>query len=171
MAKPRRILCLDVGYRFTGYALWKEEYQRFAPSCIGVIETTKICASTAKDCWMRSQKIFRELSRIIHVFRPELIIGELPTGGAQNAKAMRGMALATAAVACAIENSHIKFIAVTPQDVKQMVDPESRTRKVDKEKVQRYVEARFGGSLLPKKKYLREHIADAMVCIDVLGLA
>ncbi len=78
------------------------------------------------------------------------------------------MALATAVVASFVAQTKVKFIWVTPTDIKRAVDPSGDA--VSKEMVQSYVKARFGDSLLPKTG-LREHIADAMVCIDVLNLA
>ena len=57
---------------------------------------------TDQDSW-RIAQIFNRMDAIAKQFKPDVIIAELPTGGAQSGGAIRGMAFSTAMTVCFLE--------------------------------------------------------------------
>jgi Holliday junction resolvasome RuvABC endonuclease subunit len=163
---PRHtVISLDVGFRNTGVVIWCCRLKSFIYS--EVIKTQKIKGGRASlDSIRRCQFIFRRLLKLIRVFRPKMIVGEVPHGGAQSFDAIVGMCMSTAVIATVVESSGLPFFPVTPNEVKRIVDPRAK-KKVPKEAVQKFAEVRFGKSALPKLKGEREHVADAMIAFAV----
>ena len=73
------------------------------------------------------------------------------------------MALATVIATAALTDT--RFFLVRPRDIKRLVNADPRS-SVPKGAVIKYVIRRHGDKLLPRNAK-REHVADAMACIDV----
>lgn len=88
----QHILTLDVGFANMG---WMVLYNHKPIAC-GTIHTDKVEKRVAEDYATRSATISKGLQDIIYTYNVKAIVGELPHGGAQSAKAgvMMGMAIA-----------------------------------------------------------------------------
>lgn len=164
------ILALDVALRFTGWVVlteagelrdlgWienpahkmKNKYQHEIP--------------TATYCVNCSVKIARELTIILKKWSINTVTGELPTGGAKSAAAMRGMALATASVAASLWLLDRDPVWTTPREGKLAACNDAHASKED---MIRAMQNMFHADLKRlnvdmvngPKKY--EHIADAL---------
>ena len=155
------ILCLDIGLRNTGIAVYSPASKQFI---------FKECFSTEKgegrvstDYTVRCRSIFRRLMEINSRYSFRLVIAELPSGGARSSRAISAMAMATAIVSCFSQASGVRLFPITPLDIKRQVKPKGGP--VSKEEVQDYVEAKYG-NILPSGAR-REHVADAIMCLPV----
>ena len=105
----------------------------------------------------RTRETAFQLDKLADEYAVKFVAAELPTGGAQSARAMAMMSMATAtlAVFCAMRN--LELLPVTPTEIKRLVKPKG---SVEKKEVEFFVESRFG-KFLPEAKQFREHVADA----------
>jgi Holliday junction resolvasome RuvABC endonuclease subunit len=155
----RTILTLDVGFRATGWAVCGPD----GPVACGVIRTEpsakKLKVRTADDYSIRAAKMARELHNIIRAYNVARVIGELPSGGAQNARAMAMMNMATAVVAAVVELNELPSEWATPGDVKLALCGKKSASKDDMMNKARAV---WGHQCeFPAVKAEFEHIADA----------
>lgn len=116
------LLTLDVGFEHTGWAVIErhKDEDRFVD--VGVITTKKSDKKQkvrmADENAMRGAQIATGLDLIIKVYGCRAMIGELPSGGAKSALAMRSMAAATTAVSAAAAILGIPSEWCSPNDVK-----------------------------------------------------
>lgn len=155
------LLALDVGFKSTGYAV----IEKGAVVVCGTIITeksTKKTTRTADDYYARSSRLAMELECIIDKYEVKGIVGELPTGGAQSAKAAVMMGMATAVVAAVASLKNVPCEWCTPTEVKLAV---SGCRSASKDEMMDNVRGIFAGKgddKFPKAKAYFEHIADAL---------
>lgn len=157
---------MDVGFRFTGIALWSIPSKRFVSA--GVLQTKDSNFHYVAENNLASiQFLANGLATIIGKARPLFILAEMPVGSSKSARATAcmSMAFATVATACAVLRCRLEM--VRPLEVKQAVGSENRS--VSKEEVQKFVISKFGDSLLPKNA-TREHVCDAMACLPAYFL-
>jgi len=157
-------MCLDLGLGKTGVAIWDDESEKFIFGGV-IFSEVQEGLSVAQSNIFRCRFLVSRLKLLAQKYNVIRIVAEFPHGGSKSAKAMRAMAMSLACLASFAELSKLPLFSVTPDEVKRMVCPERE--EVSKEMVQAYAKARFSDRLLPKQKALREHVADAMVCIDV----
>jgi Holliday junction resolvasome RuvABC endonuclease subunit len=158
------LLTLDVGFKSMGWAL----IEGGSIKKCGVIETEKSKKKTvrvADDRAWRSANLARELSSLILCNGAKGVIGELPSGGALNAKAMAYMAMATAITAAVCEILKIPVEWVTPGDSKKAL---TGKRSASKEEMMATIRDKFLDLPLPAKypdsKF--EHVADAIAAYN-----
>ena len=162
------ILCLDIGFRFTGWAGWNTSVEKFFEAgVLFILPDGDKLDSVAKQNAYAVRLLATNLVRLVDRYEPTLIVGEFPHGGSRNSRAASCMALAFATVITCAHLKGIKLFAVTPNEVKKIVDPSSKDRHaISKQAVQSYVIKRFGGRFLPDNR-TREHVADAMAALAV----
>ena len=111
------LLALDVGFRFTGWSVFKDNQIHG----YGLIQTEKSKSKmtrTSDDYAFRSAQIARRLKEIVEAHGVKGIVAELPSGGAQSAKAMVMMGMATAIVASVAAMLELPVEWASPGDVK-----------------------------------------------------
>jgi Holliday junction resolvasome RuvABC endonuclease subunit len=169
------ILLLDAGIANTGIAVWSIKRKRFIYlQCIRTeCLATKHNLYVADDNVRRCSELALGLRTIIGRFYPSVIFSEMPTGGAFSAKSAVGMAhaLATVSATCAVLKKAL--YPIQPFETKKLVYGNAK-RKVSKKEVQDLVLKKFGDMVVMPERILlsrythREHIADAMVLIEVV---
>lgn len=111
------LLSLDVGFAKTGWSV----FDKGRPKDCGVSQhpkSKKRGIRTADDNVFRAGMLVTNLKNIIEQYDCKAVIGELPSGGAQSATAMRDMAAATSAVAGMVTCLDLPCEWCTPGDVK-----------------------------------------------------
>lgn len=114
------ILALDVGFVATGWSV-------FAPGLVacGCIRTERSAKKrgirVADDDAERCGVLARGLRELLRVGYPQVlgVVAELPTGGAQGARANRAMGMATGVVVATVEDCGVGAEWVAPDAVKQ----------------------------------------------------
>jgi len=162
--EDRIMLGIDIGFAATGWVaaevIGNGEYR---PIASGVIVTEKdnhrrglrVADSDVERC----QVILRELTRTFCDHRPKALAVELPTGGAQGARANRCMGMATAIAACIVDDWGLPCAWVTPQEVKKAVTGQ---RNASKQQMIGAIRSGYPELQWPKGKTHHEHVADAM---------
>lgn len=153
------LLTLDVGFKNMGWALMEN-------GCVikyGVFTTEKAkkkTTRTADDYAWRSAALTSQLEDCIKENGVKGVVGELPSGGAQNAKAMAQMNMATAIVSTACQILKIPCEWTTPGDVKMAV---TGRKAASKEEIMDTVRNKlFPHIVWPDCAAKFEHIADAI---------
>jgi Holliday junction resolvasome RuvABC endonuclease subunit len=111
------LLSLDVGFRKTGWTV----FDQGMPKECGIAQqpkSTKRGVRTADDNVFRAGQLVSTLKDVIEGWSCKAVIGELPSGGAQSATAMRDMAAATCAVAGLVTCMDLPCEWCTPTEVK-----------------------------------------------------
>lgn len=121
----------------------------------------------ADDDAERCQELARFLIDTIRSHQPAGAVVELPSGGAQGARANRAMGMATGIVVAVLEVAELPVEWVTPGDVKK-----AATGRADgsKEAVQDAVRETFDWGQgdknhWPRHKWAQEHVADAAAAV------
>lgn len=127
----RYILGIDAGFTSMGIAVCDTDLNFTCAECfipdVKRIEKVKLEKKTKKITLSQTefdtQRIYKISSRIIEVitdYRPDIVIVELPTGGAKSAGAIKGMAMSTA-LTCATLNvikhsgiHNFELVRITP---------------------------------------------------------
>lgn len=151
------LLALDVGFRATGWVVFNKG--KIVET--GCILTEKAKAKTVRmsnDNADRAARIALELQSICSEYKVKGIIGELPSGGAQSAKAMQQMALATGVVAATASILNLPVEWTDPNSVKLAV---CGIRSASKDEIMEAIRKKFDYPFA-KQKNLFEHIADAI---------
>lgn len=122
--------------------------------------TRKGAVRVADDDAARCQAIARCLANVVRLNGVGGIVCEMPSGGAQGARAIACMARASAVVAVTVELLGLPAEWYTPGDVKRIVG----AGVVTKEQVEAVVRRRWPRLTLPKLAAEREHCSDALGC-------
>lgn len=155
------ILACDVGFRAFGWSVIKKGE---VIDCGTIIteKSAKKTTRTADDYYSRSTVIASALAEIIKRHDIKGIVGELPSGGAQSAKAMVMMNMATAVVASVAAILSIPCEWCSPAEVKIAV---CGYRSATKHEIMTMIKNRFAGrgaELFPEQLGHFEHIADSV---------
>ncbi len=113
----RSILALDVGFAKTGWAI----FQNHKPVECGLITNPKSKQKNilvANEYVTRAGFLARSIKSLIEDYHITCIVGELPSGGSQNASAMAKMSMATAIMGSVVTLLGIPAEWCTPADVK-----------------------------------------------------
>ena len=140
------ILTLDVGFANMGWMVLKNHQ----PVEIGVIQTDKSKSKTtrtADDYSTRSAQLALGLEHIIKKYDVKGIVGELPHGGAQNARAASMMSMSNAIVSVVGALLRLPMEWTTPNEVKiALSGKRNATKEEQMENCLLYLEKRY---LLP----------------------
>lgn len=122
-----RTLALDVGFANTGWMV----LQNHKPIAVGVIQTNTFKDKTpvAIEYSLRSQEIACSLKDIILKYDITEIVGELPHGGAQSARAASMMAMSNAVVSATGKLLDIPMEWTTPREVKLALSGNAKATK------------------------------------------
>jgi len=165
------LLSLDVGFANMGWAVFHNK----KPVALGSISSSKSKRKglrVADDNADRAIYISSELNKLIYSTNCSAIIGELPSGGSQNAKAAYQMGIATGIVSALVSFHGLPCEWCIPGDIKKAV---TGKRNATKEEIMDTVASKYewlhrkkGNSTLyytsvgTFNKGSFEHIADAI---------
>lgn len=152
-------MLLDVGLANTGVAIYDLISKEFLH--LECYSTEKGEGRVSLDNVFRCRSLFLRLNDLAQRYNVEVVAAELPHGGAKSSRAASAMAMSLSVTACFVASAQLKFFPVTPLEVKRLIS----NAAVSKEQVQDYVDSKFG-KILPKGRR-REHIADAIMCLEV----
>jgi Holliday junction resolvasome RuvABC endonuclease subunit len=163
---------MDVGFRNTGIVAYNTSQEYFCRFCYIPTQTDETAPYKTPDNVRCCREIYTqifEFLELVGIDRIRVITAELPHSGGKSARAHAAMGMSVAVIACVLaelKRRHCKvhFEPVTPLESKRLV---RKKGKVSKEDIQNLIEKRYG-KILPRKKYIREHIADAMAAVEVL---
>lgn len=154
-----RIMGIDAGFTGMGVVVAEGRTVVFARTGRTEKNSDKRSIRVADDDTERCQHQVRFLLDVIATYKPLGLVVEMPSGGAQSARANRAMGMATAIVGAVAEVTGLPLEVVTPQMVKK-----AATGRNDgaKEAVEAKVRTEFDwGIWMPKTKAEREHVCDA----------
>lgn len=157
-----RVLGIDAGFAATGLVVvegrrvleWDVIRTERTPAKRGV----RVADDDAERCATLAQR----LDQAIRSWAPAGAVVELPTGGAQGARANRAMGMATGIIVSVLELRAIPAEWVTPQMVKKAA---AGRRDAAKEHVKEAVRRRFEWASWPAYAWQEEHVADAAAAI------
>ncbi len=114
----------------------------------------------ADDDAERCMKLAEGLFKFIDKHKPAGAFVELPTGGAQGARANRTMGMATAVVVCVLHLAEVPAEWITPMAVKKAA---TGRKNASKEEVQKAVINSFEweGDIANAYQWKKEHVCDA----------
>ena len=124
------LISFDVGFANMGWSIFDKK----KPIACGVIKTeksSKKSTRTADDHSHRSIVLANGIDDLIHEYGIEGIIGELPSGGAQNARAMGFMMSAISIVSSVGALCNLPMEWATPTDVKKAVSGRRAVTKIE----------------------------------------
>jgi len=152
------ILSLDVGFRNTGWVVFDLD-GKIVDCGVLMTEKNKKHIRVADDYATRAAKLAIGLKNIVLKYEIKLVVGELPVGGAQSARAMIQMGMANAVVAAVCAILDIPADWATPNEVKLAV---CGKRSATKDEMMEQVCKLYPSYQFPKQKNQFEHIADAV---------
>ena len=161
--RPKFIVGVDAGLRNMGVAIMalpKREVERTYVFSTNrgkyqyVAQSNQACIEFLSD----------RLAQLLTDVRPSTVVAELPTGGAQSSRAAIAMALSFSVVVLTCKRLDIPLFTVTPTEVKRLVSDE---KKVPKDAVIAFMSKRYGDILSKHSNAKREHVADAIACLEV----
>lgn len=141
LGEEMRLMSLDVGFGATGYVVWENK----KPIACGVVKTeatTKKSTRTSDDNANRSMEMANAFKRIIEEYEIKGIIGELPSGGGQSARAISHMALATGIISAVAAMADVPCEWCTPIENKKVM---TGKRSASKEEMMDEAIKRCGG--------------------------
>lgn len=166
------VIGIDAGFTHTGISVFKviNGHTKFHKCLTVKTEKTekKKQVRVADDDAERIMKLILEMDK----FLAECVEGdnkvycvvELPSAGAQGARALRAMALITGAIVTYVTVKNIPTEYVTPNDVKIAVTGKKTASKDEIMDTMRWMLRSYSGQL-PKTKEAFEHIADSVGAI------
>ncbi len=141
------ILTTDIGFKNFGYAVMRDGQ----PVKVGVIKTERIKKKTlrvADENARHAGVMAIKIAELVEQYKCAGLIGELPSGGALNASAMRDMGMATAITGAVTALLRIPTEFCTPNDVKMVT---TGFRSATKEMVMDAIIVKFGGDKTTKE--------------------
>jgi len=154
-----KILCLDAGFKSMGWAVL-ENGDVIDCNVFRTKETgRKGAVRVADDNAERVMDLTRRLRDLIREHKIVGLLVEMPSGGAQSAKAMASMARSATIAASMAAFFDLPYEWITPADVKVAA---AGTRTASKEEVKAGVLRRWPKAKLPKPACEWEHVADAL---------
>lgn len=154
-----RILLIDAGFTGMGAVVADGRTVIWAGTSRTAKSTEKKGVRVADDDTERCQTQARFLLDVIAIYQPAGAVVEMPSGGAQGARANRAMGMATAIVATVLEATGLPCEIVTPGAGKKAA---TGKRDGSKDEVEATVRTAYQwGAWLPKVKADREHVCDA----------
>lgn len=166
-----KVLAADIGFTATGMVVFELQ-----PGKADVFHTA--CAHTspehkkrgiyvAHDDVRRTAQMVREIMRVYADNSCKGLICELPAAGAQNAKASRGMGIATGMIATMVEFMRCPAEWITPQESRKAAIGVCAAPKGEeiKKLVMAAMEKRYP-VLTGMKAKDKEHIADALATFE-----
>lgn len=162
-----KVMGIDAGFQAMGVVVVDGRKIRFADTCLTQRATKKRGVRVADDDADRCRQLARFLLDVIKGWQPVGAVIELPSGGAQGARANRAMGMATGIVVAVLEATKVPAEWVTPQAVKKAATGKQSGSKSD---VQVAVRSAFDWDSSkwgpwPKTKNKAEHVADAAATI------
>lgn len=151
----RNILAIDVGFSNMGFAVVNPK--RTAVDC-GVFVTEKSAKKTtrvADDYATRSGQLAKQIAGIIHSNEICGIVAELPSGGAQNAKAIAQMNMATAILSSVASLLNVPCEWTTPSEVKRAM---TGNKTASKNEIMESAIRQWGGKIVNKQTKCKKSV-------------
>ena len=116
------ILGIDPSLTGTGWSVMERGDSGWEIVETGILKTSPVNKKAkiykADDDARRIRYVFEGLAKIVVKYRIEVAVSEMPSGGGKSASAVKGMAFATAIVACLAESWSLALVTVTARDSK-----------------------------------------------------
>ena len=133
------ILSVDMGFSNYGLSIWKNNQ----PVKLALIQTKKDKTHrglVSEDIIRRHKDMCNKLHEIIRRYRPQLLVGEMPTFGAQSSAAAVAMTIATITTLTLCEACQIKTLWHTPKEIKKhfIGDPNASKQEIMERVCQQY---------------------------------
>jgi Holliday junction resolvasome RuvABC endonuclease subunit len=121
------VLALDAGLSNLGIAVFEYTDQDWQLAALEVRSTKGIPKAELKkmkgisasdDMARRIRELCEDIEYLFAEYEPDLIVAELPTGGARDSNAIKGMAVGLTIVVATSQFYKIPLIHVTPRNVK-----------------------------------------------------
>jgi Holliday junction resolvasome RuvABC endonuclease subunit len=163
------LFCIDAGFVSTGLSIFLVENGKLIFNNCLTIQTKKSekkkSVRVADDDSERIKNIIIGINEFIDPYLNHSLMAavELPTGGAQGARANRTMGMITGSIVTYLEIMGWPTEYVSPNDVKIAV---TGSRKASKDEIMEKIKKEFINFeyLFPKTKSKFEHIADSIGC-------
>jgi len=159
----KNILLLDLGAGSCGAVVWNRSRNTFCHWSVLQVEAKgeKVSAKMIN----RAKGLFSSISYMIDRFKVDLVLTEVPTGGAKSANAMRAMTLAIAVMGC-VKAAHtdVEFVDYTPYAAKKLAGDGSK--EAVKNLVLNWFKEKVGWENL-KGQGEAEHLYDAAALLIV----
>jgi len=127
-----KCLAIDPALNNTGWAVMRNEViLRTGVVAAGKNVKKGVDMSPAEHNFLKCLFTTTTLNRVIQEHDIKLICFELPTGGAKNANAMKGMALATGIIAGLAAGTGLNVLWATPKEVKAVLTGDKEAKKLD----------------------------------------
>jgi len=127
-----KCLAIDPALNNTGWAVMRNEViLRTGVVAAGKDVVKGIGMSVAEQSYLKCLYIASRLGRIIQEHDIGLICGELPTGGAKSANAIKSMAAATGTIAGLAVGIDLDVLWASPNEVKAVLTGDKRAKKLD----------------------------------------
>lgn len=164
-----RILAVDAGYACTGWAkldykMGDDGYRAWTLFDAGTIETRPL--KTDRSMAIQAARRCEQLASWLHHFcigtgerRPDLVVAEMPHGGAKSARAIAGMARAGAVLAAVCRINAVPLVVVSPREVKLVT---TGRPKGSKKEVMEGVRRRWEVPHYIQRKKDQEAVCDAI---------
>lgn len=164
------VIGIDAGFTHTGVVVFQAVDGRLTYICgetfVSEKSEKKKQVRVADDDADRIMKLILEMDKFLSesgCYDNEMYcVIELPSAGAQGARALRAMALITGAIVTYVTLKNIPVEYVTPNDVKIAVIGK---KTASKDEIMNKIRKMLGKYELPKTKDKFEHIADAVGAI------
>ncbi|KKM23476.1 hypothetical protein LCGC14_1614830 [marine sediment metagenome] len=160
------VLSIDAGFEALGWVVARlieiDRKMSIDLVAVGVIRTKKDTKKkhiyVADDDCRRIKELITGLRGVLDVVKIDGIVAEIPSGGAQGARANRCMGMSTAIVICFAEMLNVPIETYTPNEVKKVM-----TGKItaSKEAMVAGAQAEWPDTKWPKNKGDIHHAADA----------
>lgn len=132
------ILGIDPSLTGCGWCIMKREGRMWRIVDKGIIKTkpmtNKMKIYKSNDDARRIREIFEVLSAKVDEYNIELAVSESPHGGGKSASAVKGMAFATAIVACLAESHDLGLLMVQATQSKKHMCGKSNASKEEMQK-------------------------------------
>jgi len=163
-----KILALDIGFKSTGYTIW--EYGEIIDAGIVKTHASRDKIPQSRDYSLRSASMSVDIADLIEDNGIELVVGEMPHGGAKSYRAGAMMCMANSIVSSVVAVLGIDYYWVRPVDVKIAVagDKTAKKQQIMKLVINEYGEYRKDETRkykIAKKEFSAgdfEHIADSI---------
>lgn len=167
-----KVLALDIGFGAAGMAVLERtrdgRWQTFATACVHTKpEHKKRNIYVAHDDVRRAQEVTRSIARIYSDNGCSGMVVELPSAGAQGAKANRAMGIATGLIAAFAEVSRCPVEWITPSESRKAAIGSECAPKGEniKHLVMAAMEQKYP-EIAQLKIVDKEHIADALATFE-----
>lgn len=159
-----RVAGIDIGFRNTGVSIFDVDRGSMKLIDSECFRSKKVKGSkdyVAEQNAHSIREVLVPVVKFIRDYKVQMLVIELPTGGAKSSSAARALGIATCMAVALTMLAGCEYMYVAPRDVKIATTGDQYAEKND---IIKAMETKFPG-ILKHKKGKREHIADSIGCV------